>query len=126
MDARYRNAVSSCGSPRWGGGGLCFSEVKDLLKYTITALTLTLTLVLTRPRWCTLEESEYPLIYIVCMVSLQGYTGANPMPPGHGREQPLYGSYPYGDYIQGYPQGGYLPAAGETRGGSVRGVRLLY
>ena len=59
------------------------------------------------------------------MVSLQGYTGANPIPPGHGREQPLYGSYPYGDYIQGYPQGGYLPAAGETRGGGVRRVVVL-
>ena len=46
----------------------------------------------------------------------QGYPGANPLPPGHAREQPQFGGYPYGDYIQGYPQGGYLPAAGERRG----------
>ena len=58
--------------------------------------------------WC-------PWIHKHALLPLQGYTGTNTLPPGHGREQPLYGGYAYGDYIQGYPQAGYLPTAGERR-----------
>lgn len=48
------------------------------------------------------------------LCSLQGYPGTTPGPP---REQATYGAY--GDFIQGYPQAGYLPAAGERRGVEV-------
>ena len=50
--------------------------------------------------------------------SLQVYPGPTPGPP---RDQAMYGAYPYGDFIQGYPQAGYLPPPGERSGG-VDGV----